>query len=271
MVTFPRLFSIALDQNASIADYFPLSTGSSNWRVTFRIPLRAWQEELFDALQDQLHSTVQTLQDRHDRIVWAADPSGVFSVRSLYWHLEGSLGAEDSCLAVIWASLAAPRARFFCWLVWQYKVKTCSFLHRLGALGQNQNLLCVFCSESDEDVDHLFLHCRYVWVLWTRCFSWWGFDGVIPGSVGALLAWWSGMPVRRQFKKLWLAIPSVVIWYTWRSRNRLRFEKITPDWDRIAENILFILASAFSSSALGRNFTINDIIHNLKELLHGGR
>ncbi|GAB2284608.1 hypothetical protein Dimus_019063 [Dionaea muscipula] len=149
------------DQNASIADYFPLSTGSSIWRVAFRIPLRAWQEELFEALLDQLHSAVHSLQDSHDRIVWAAEPHGVFSVRSLYRHLALSLGAEDPCLSVIWSSLASPRAR-------------------------------------------------------------------------------------------------------------LRFEGIMPEWDRISENIFFIMASAFSSSAVGRTFSITDIIHKMRDLLHGG-
>ncbi|GAB2282038.1 hypothetical protein Dimus_016595 [Dionaea muscipula] len=54
-------------------------------------------------------------------------------------------------------------------------------------------------------------------------------------------------------------------------RNKLRFEGILPDWECISELIFFTLASSFKFSKEGMPFTINCIIHHLRDLLDGGK
>ncbi|GAB2266794.1 hypothetical protein Dimus_001783 [Dionaea muscipula] len=110
-VSFPRLFSIASNQNASLAEYLSFPLHESAWRAVFRYPLRAWQEELLHELLTQLRgSAVPRLRNLEDRIVWAGESHGSFSVRSMYSHFALNTGFEDQCLTVIWSSLAPPRA-----------------------------------------------------------------------------------------------------------------------------------------------------------------
>ncbi|GAB2281148.1 hypothetical protein Dimus_015752 [Dionaea muscipula] len=87
MVSFPRLFSIATNQNATVADYLSTGLQVTSWQEVFRHPLRAWQEELWLALLDRLQrADVQCRLDFDDRIIWATETHGVFTVRSLYMH-----------------------------------------------------------------------------------------------------------------------------------------------------------------------------------------
>ncbi|GAB2290083.1 hypothetical protein Dimus_024373 [Dionaea muscipula] len=76
--------------------------------------------ELLSNLLDQLRTSgVQSLHDYHDKVLWAAESHGIFTVHSMYNHFSSNVGLEDPCLSVIWSSIAPPRAKFFCWLAWQ--------------------------------------------------------------------------------------------------------------------------------------------------------
>lgn len=42
-----------------------------------------------------------------------------------------------------------------------------------------------------ESMDHLFLQCDKVWMMWTKVLHWWGAQCVTPKSVIDLLIWWT--------------------------------------------------------------------------------
>ncbi|GAB2292958.1 hypothetical protein Dimus_027182 [Dionaea muscipula] len=80
--------------------------------------------DLFTRIQQ---GSVSGLYDWDDRVLWAAESDGRFSVRSLYMRMNAPPGPVDHCVSVIWSSLAPPKARFLCWLAWLKRVKCVCF------------------------------------------------------------------------------------------------------------------------------------------------
>ncbi|GAB2294121.1 hypothetical protein Dimus_028340, partial [Dionaea muscipula] len=108
--SFPRLFSIALNQDASVADNFIFQSQGFQWRIDFRIPLREWQAASRADLLIRLPDG--RLTSSPDRIMWTGEINDCFSVRSLHTFSTSATGWADPSLAVIWSSLAAPKAKF---------------------------------------------------------------------------------------------------------------------------------------------------------------
>ncbi|GAB2292960.1 hypothetical protein Dimus_027184, partial [Dionaea muscipula] len=77
------------------------------------------------------------------------------------------------------------------------------------------------------------------------------------------------MPVTKHFKTLWHAIPSVITWRIWKTRNNLRFKGIQPDWEHIAACIFFDLSFYFNLTSIGKNYPISCIIQQFQEIKDG--
>ncbi|GAB2271853.1 hypothetical protein Dimus_006683 [Dionaea muscipula] len=60
------------------------------------------------------------------------------------------------------------------------------------------------------------------------------------------------------------------MWTIWKAHNRLRFEGILPDWERILESIFYNLAYAFKSTKVGRNHSVTCILRHLRDLMEEG-
>ncbi|GAB2268597.1 hypothetical protein Dimus_003552 [Dionaea muscipula] len=140
----------------------------SAWQNVFRYPLRSWQTgmltELFLRLQ---HGTTTALHDWDDRVLWAAESDGMFSVSAVV------------------------------------------------GFGRGSSL----------------------------------FGGWFTSLVG-----------------VWFAIPSVVMWSIWKVRNKLRFEGLQPNWDKILEDILFTLACGFRSTPVGKGYSLSSFVRQIKEI-----
>lgn len=98
-------------------------------------------------LYNLLGSAPALCSNKLDVLVWTADSSRIFSVSSAYILWDSRRGPLLDMAGVIWNNCAPPKAQFFGSLAWQEKVKTTSFLHRIGILGGNVNINCVFLSK----------------------------------------------------------------------------------------------------------------------------
>ncbi|XP_028115045.1 uncharacterized protein LOC114312955 [Camellia sinensis] len=168
--------------------------------------------------------------------------------------------------ASIWNNFAPPKVQFFGWLAWLGKVKTSYFLHRIGILTGNVNLGCVFCHIEVESVEHILLHCPFVWRLWSDIICWWGLQWVIPGSVHGLLEWWSGCVMQRLEKKIWMAIPLATLWSTWKHRNECVFDGFQPNLEALCDLVKVRVAMWFKASKIQVDFSINDLVFNLPQV-----
>lgn len=85
-----------------------------------------------------------------DRLVWNADPSGMFSVKYANEWLTLSYGPMVKLPDLIWKNISSPKMQFISWLAWKVKLKTSAFLQNIGVLDQNACTLCIFCRSEIE-------------------------------------------------------------------------------------------------------------------------
>ncbi|KAL7213571.1 hypothetical protein ACSBR2_016155 [Camellia fascicularis] len=121
----------------------------------------------------------------------------------VYKRYEFLLGSVRKMAVVVWNNCAPPKVKFFGWLAWQGKVKTSSFLQRIGILDASATVGCVFCQNEVESVNHILLFCPFVWLLWSHILKWWGFQWAMPNTVEGLLQWWSFCRMKKIEKMLW--------------------------------------------------------------------
>ncbi|GAB2298411.1 hypothetical protein Dimus_032476 [Dionaea muscipula] len=117
--------------------------------------LRGRQEGLYQDLLSIL-GNFPRIGDGKDALVWIGSGDS-FRVNEVYEGQEAQL-LVSSTLKLVWASGVPPRVQLFTWFMWLGKVKTVVKLRNMGVLSDDASVLCGFCSESEEDADHLFIH-----------------------------------------------------------------------------------------------------------------
>lgn len=135
-------------------------------------------------------------------IVWFGSllRHGGFKVHFVYdWGLVSN-GPIQRSVDLIWNNFSPPKAKFFSWLAWKGRLKIKELLHRFGIFECVYGLNCIFCHEATESVDHILLHCPFVWQIWSAIVSWWGFQWTMPSSIKGLLMWWLGWKFKKKVK-----------------------------------------------------------------------
>lgn len=169
---FPRLFSLSNDKNSVVSVFFEKRKNNGGWNMGFRRPLQVWEEEEANRLFNLLITAPSLCTTRSDEFKWGADRSALFTVLSVYNWIEPHLGPMVPVAASIWNNFAPSKVQFFGWLAWLGKIKTSSFLYRIGILPGSANLDCVFCHNEVKTVEHLLLYCPFVWLLWPNIVRW---------------------------------------------------------------------------------------------------
>ncbi|XP_028102995.1 uncharacterized protein LOC114302203 [Camellia sinensis] len=231
-----------------------------------RRPLLVWEEEEANRLFHLLNSTPTLCNSRSNELIWGADPSNLFSVSSIYLWSESHLGPIRLVAASIWNNFAPPKVQCFGWMAWLGKIKTSSFLHRIGILTGNVNLDCVFCHNEIETVEHILLYCHFVWLLWSNIVRWWGVQWVLPGSVNGLLNWWDGCRMKKLEKKIWKVLLLAILWSTWKHRNDCIFNGSQPNLEDLCEIVKVRVAMWLKASPTQVELSINDLVFNLPQV-----
>lgn len=99
-----------------------------------------------------------------DKLVWTANPSGSFSVKSAYNLLVASF---NDCYSwkEVWNSQLIPKINFFWWTTLHGKILTIDNLKRRGFTLANK---CVMCNCAEESINHLFIHCPFASGVWYK-------------------------------------------------------------------------------------------------------
>ena len=102
---------------------------------------------------------------------------------------------------------------------------------------------CPLCGKAEENLDHLLVHCTLVWDLWADLISIPGLPWVFPYSFKDLLSSWTGFPIRKRARKLWMAGPLSLIWAIWKERNEVVFEDAVFSLSRLKTSFVSALIS----------------------------
>ncbi|CAL5391723.1 unnamed protein product [Camellia sinensis] len=263
---FPRLYSLSVNKVGSVFMFHNNRDAYGIWVFNFRRPLFAWEEEELSRLLMHLSSTPLLRANVADCLTWNADTSSCFSVLSSYQWFEVSFGSTCLISRSLWKAPASPRAQFFGWLVWRGRIKSASYLRRIGILNANIDVCCVFCKEVEETINHVLLHCPFVWLIWSYFVRGWGLQWASPGSVQSILQWWSGCRMGQLEKKLWSVIPYAIFWSIWKQRNDRVFNGVEPNFVVMCETIKVRIALWFKSAVLALNYSVHDLVHNLQQV-----
>jgi hypothetical protein len=98
-VLYPRLYSIASNQEWKVGEMWGGSRGGWRWNFEWRRELFVWEGDLFHNLIERLEGVI--LGDSPDCWVWKPEEGGGFSVKSSYIILqnlclkEGGVSTEE--------------------------------------------------------------------------------------------------------------------------------------------------------------------------------
>lgn len=173
-VVFPRLYSISPDKLKSIKQVIELSRSLHKWEECFNRRLRAWEKEEVAHLVNLVNNIRELRADKVDVLCWGVANSGCFSISSAYRWCENNMQSTDYGIIskMIWKNVFTPRAKAFVWLARRQRLKTSSFLHRIGVIPGNVNIQYVFCKAEVESVNHVLFWCPFVWRVWADIFLW---------------------------------------------------------------------------------------------------
>lgn len=237
-VMFPRLFSIAINQNALVSSYGFWE--GMNWIWSF-----SWHRELrpHDVMEksrlDEVLQQAFLEQSAKDKLIWAYSSLGQFSAKS-FTHELTKLKPPSHCDAVkgLWKGLVPHRIEVFVWLAILDKINTRHKLASIGILPMDQDI-CPLCFAHQESSDHLLLHCdiaRQLWVWWLNI---WDHQWVFPCTLKDAFTQWKCIKKKSVFfKKVWAASFFIIVWTTWKERNLRIFGNSTSTMKELKDMVL---------------------------------
>ena len=186
-LAFPRLYSIALDKEASVEASLSRQGAEDRriWDVRLIRDLNEWEMDEGLHFLRMLGANTPPL-DVGDRMRWKLKPNGEFDT----WSYYNKLWDPPSIVFPwkgIWRVKAPRQVSFFIWCVVWNKI----------LMGNNLRLRklvlvdwCIMCRHCGETVDHLLLHCEMAHRLWCFALNSFGLSWVIPRLIPNLLFGW---------------------------------------------------------------------------------
>lgn len=267
---FPRIFRLCSQKSVVVVEVLQGHEASVAVNLELRRNVLSWEQVEWTALNDLLRQ-VELDPLRENSLSWEADPAGIFLVNSLYKCREARLGDARNEFNLIWKNCAPSKVQSLGWLALWGRVKTAELLFSLGILPEFNDCLCKFCGEVPESVDHFFVHCKMVWMVWCKVLSWWDIKWVVPASIKSLFIWWQGWKFKKVKKTLWDLFSFAVLWSIWKVRNDLTFQGVAPIWEAVGDKIKYRVATWINASHGPKDFSCNDIIFRLPSLIHSFR
>ena len=102
---------------------------------------------------------------------------------------------------------------------------------------------CPLCKEDEENINHLLLHCPFVWGFWAALISLQGKEWVCPLLIKDLMVDWTTFPIRKKAKSLWQAALSSLYWAIWKERNMVVFDNVIFSQERLKNSFITSLTS----------------------------
>nr|GEX91205.1 RNA-directed DNA polymerase, eukaryota, reverse transcriptase zinc-binding domain protein [Tanacetum cinerariifolium] len=236
---FPRVYNLDLDQGCVVADRF----SNHGWDPMFRRQPRGGVEaSQFNDLQVMLQGTI--LSDNCDSWIWSLSASNGFLVAFVRKFIDSHI-LDTSSIATRWNRSIPIKTNVFLWRLSLNKLATIFNLDRRGI--DLELILCPFCMEDVETVNHIFLSCELASVLWGKFATWWDLDIPVCANVEDWFGWIDFLHRLSKSKAIIEGAGGTLLWCIWKFRNELLFLRTPPKkstlWDMIL-SILFLWISS---------------------------
>jgi hypothetical protein len=240
---FPRLFSIASQKEAKVADVWGGSV-LGQWNFHWRRRLFVWEETLLEELVEVLQPVMLTAEE--DKWRWSIDSNGGFSVNSTYAFVSDLLAEQVNitkeqiaAFKGIWKCTVPSKAQGFAWLVLNDRIPTKANLFRYKILLQPSDRTCLLCGVEEENSIHLLVYCPFARQMWATICQWLNLTFCLPQSCISLLNYFAEVQNDKKLRQGMVSIWCTAIWALWRHRNRIAFENGTADLLEVVDEIKF--------------------------------
>ena len=152
---FPSLFEVATVPEGSVAEMW----SDTGWHLEFRRELDVNDRIMRTNLLREIESS--RLGEEPDRIIWALEPSGIFSVKSLYRKLYQ--GIPQKHFSEIWKIAIPLKVRIFLWQLARKRLPANENIRKRKGPSTGR---CALCGEV-EDSDHIFFSCTLARFMWS--------------------------------------------------------------------------------------------------------
>lgn len=147
-------------------------------------------------------------EENTDTPRWNLNKQGMFSVKSLYKHINTDNNAETKW-SRIWNMETTPAVKIFIWNVAHTILPNSMWV---AAILPDIDTKCKLCNEGQESLTHLFLHCNYASQVWMH----FNFDmDFIKNGTTTFHEWLTNCfenPNRGDYNIDWHVLCSIIIW-----------------------------------------------------------
>lgn len=268
-VRFPRLFRLALNQDATVASHAYWDGLYWAWSFSWTRQLRPRDIEAKKELNLLLQQAHLSLSNS-DSLAWTHDKSGTFSTKSFTKELaKADPHPQGDAIKGIWCGFVPHRVEIFVWTALLGRIHTKNRLARLGIIPNSEDL-CVLCNSDIESHDHLLLHCSFSSQLWASWLDLWNIKWVHPSRIRAAFEHWNPPNKNVFFKKVWTASFFIIIWTIWKERNSRIFKNTSSPISELHNLVLLRLGWWISGWNEPFPYSPTDIQRNPICLLWGG-
>lgn len=137
----------------------------------------------------------------------------------------------------VWKSPAPSKVVVFSWQLLLNRIPTKDNLLRRRILAPVSLGRCEFCDQVGETAAHLFLHCEWMFKVWSKVGGWLGINFITPQSLFQHFECWNGEIGMRKLRKGFWMIWHAVLWTIWKARNDRIFNTLVKDFGEIVDEI----------------------------------
>ena len=177
-------------------------------------------------------------RNEQDRAQWGV--CGKFSVKNLL-EKANKLAKEsaevDTLVCTVWRGIAPPKVELMLWLALLERLNTKSMLVKKTIISNQENF-CSFCTQQEEDIDHLLLNCQVSWTIWCHIALDFGVQVSRHQRFRGFYEWWMSKTLpNRTHKKLFMLAFFATAWSLWLKRNKMIFEQQEMDVQALLHTI----------------------------------
>ena len=210
-VMYPSIYNIVRDPHATVAKVMATSPHNLSFRrALVDNKLLKWHNLVAQITQVELVNGSDTFR-------WNLTTSGSYLVRSWYSHLINTHPPFRH--KMIWKLKIPLKIKIFLWYLQRGVVLTKDNLAKKNWSGSQKYCGC----NSNETINHLFLHCPYARMVWRIIFFATGLSP--PRSVCHMFGSWLSNQSKKIRNLIWVGV-AAVCWAIRNCRNDIIFNKI---------------------------------------------
>lgn len=190
MLRYPRLFSLELNKDCTVANRWSDNSGSWNWRHN---NFRGISSSQLVDLELLLHG-FQLSPSTPDRWIWSEAPDLTFSVKQARCTIDHHILPIGST-STLWNRFVPRKVNIFFWRCRLNRLPTRVNLDHKGL--DVPSILCSICASQLEDSDHIFFLCPTSHLIWKSIGKWCDLDFPSFSNVADMIAWVDNAPISR--------------------------------------------------------------------------